>query len=319
MAILGSILKKAVDLGSKIPKRKNYASQQEKVLTKLLAKAEHTAFGEHFNFTKLLQEKNPIEQFQTTVSMYDYSSIYKQWWHRAHKGEPYVCWPGNIKYFALSSGTSEAASKYIPVTKELLSAFKKGSVRQLIAQSNYNLPKEKKKKVETTRNARNLLSGYYKKYSKRIFFQIKESDPFVNAVFVKYGWAITVHKAIGSSYNEIIIKGHRKENDGITNDSYFRWLYSGVTAGKIVNITSPKKIDPFMDCVFEDACINVVPLNSKQFLIFENYEVEIKFVDKVQSLENKNVIGAICEISKLLEQNGYLFELTKPVLVVQYI
>jgi hypothetical protein len=142
MAILGSILKKAVDLGSKIPKRKNYASQQEKVLTKLLAKAEHTAFGEHFNFTKLLQEKNPIEQFQTTVSMYDYSSIYKQWWHRAHKGEPYVCWPGNIKYFALSSGTSEAASKYIPVTKELLSAFKKGSVRQLIAQSNYNLPKE---------------------------------------------------------------------------------------------------------------------------------------------------------------------------------
>ena len=55
MAILGSILKKAVDLGSKIPKRKNYASQQEKVLTKLLAKAEHTAFGEHFNFTKLLQ------------------------------------------------------------------------------------------------------------------------------------------------------------------------------------------------------------------------------------------------------------------------
>ena len=142
MAILGSILKKAVALGGKIPKRKNYENQQAKVLKKLLAKAQNTAFGEHYNFTKLLQEKNPIEQFQATVSMYDYSSIYKKWWHRAHKGEPYVCWPGHIKYFALSSGTSEAASKYIPVTKELLNAFKRGGVKQIIAQSNYDFPKE---------------------------------------------------------------------------------------------------------------------------------------------------------------------------------
>ena len=120
-----------------------------------------------------------------------------------------------------------------------------------------------------------------------------------------------MHKAIGSNYNEIIIKGHRKENDGITNDSYFRWLYSGVTAGKIVNITSPKTINPFMDCVFEDNSIKGIFTKSKEFLIFENYDVEARFTDKVESLENKNVIGTICEISKLLEQNGYLIESTK--------
>lgn len=176
---------------------------------------------------------------------------------------------------------------------------------------NYNLPKEKKEKVETSRAVRNLLSGYYKKYTKKLFFQIKDSDPFINAVFVKYGWAITVHKAIGSSYNEIIIKGHRKENDGITNDSYFRWLYSGVTAGKIVNITSPKRINPFMNCVFEDNSTNGVSLKTKQLLVFGDYEVESRFKNKVQSLENINVIGAICEISKCLEQNGYLLESTK--------
>lgn len=176
---------------------------------------------------------------------------------------------------------------------------------------NYNLPKDKKEKVETSRNARNLLSTYYKKYSRSLFFQVKETDPFVNAVFVKYGWAITVHKAIGSTYNEIIIKGHRKENDGITNDSYFRWLYSGVTAGKTVNITSPKTINPFMNCVFEDNSIKGISTKSKEFLIFENYTVETRFIDKVKVLENKNVIGTICEISKLLEQNGYLFESTK--------
>ena len=191
----------------------------------------------------------------------------------------------------------------------VLSKEEKEAIGKLV--KNYNLPKEKKEKVETSKNSRSLLSGYYKKYSKKLFFQIKDSDPFVNAVFVKYGWAITVHKAIGSNYNEVILKGHRKENDGITNDSYFRWLYSGITAGRLVNITSPQIINPFMDCIFEDSFIIGVTKKSKQFLIFENYEVDIKFSEKVQSLENRNVVGTICEISKLLEQNGYLLESSK--------
>ena len=190
-----------------------------------------------------------------------------------------------------------------------LSNEEKEAIKTLV--KNYNLPKEKKEKVETSRNTRNLLSTYYKKYSRNLFFFVKETDPFVNAVFVKYGWAITVHKAISSSYNEIILKGHRKENDGITNDSYFRWLYSGVTTGKNVNIISPQTVNPFMNCVFEDNSIKGISAKSKEFLIFENYEVEPRFTDKVESLENKNVIGTICEISKLLEQNGYLIESTK--------
>ena len=171
----------------------------------------------------------------------------------------------------------------------------------------YDLRKFKKEQD----NAKNVLKLYKHKYDKNIFFHIKDTDPFVNAVFVKYGWAITAHKAIGSHYNEVIIKGHRKENDGITNHSYFRWLYSGVTAGKIVNITSPQTINPFMNCIFEDNSTNGVTIKSKQFLIFEDYKVETRFVEKIQSIENKNVVGAICEISKLIEQNGYLLESTK--------
>lgn len=142
MAILGSILKTVVDTRGKIPKRSNFYAQQTKVLKKLLKKAEFTAFGEHYRFTKLLQAKNPIEGFQATVQIHDYSSLYRQWWYRAVQGEPYVCWPNHIKYFALSSGTSEAASKYIPVTKEMLRYFKRGSVRQMMAMAHYDLPKE---------------------------------------------------------------------------------------------------------------------------------------------------------------------------------
>ncbi len=142
MAILGSTIKRIIDIRGKIPHWRDPHKQQVKQLRKLLTKAQNTAFGQHFHFDKILMEKDTIKAFQSTVKTYDYSSIYKEWWYRSLKGEHYVCWPEHIKYFALSSGTSEASSKYIPVTKDMLRAFKKGSVRQIVAMAHYDLPKE---------------------------------------------------------------------------------------------------------------------------------------------------------------------------------
>ena len=142
MAILGSILKTVVDTRGRLPKRKNFYKQQARMLKKLLTKAEHTAFGDHYQFNKILQQKDFVPYFQSSVPIHDYNSIYKQWWHRSLQGEPYVCWPNHIKYFALSSGTSEAASKYIPVTKDMLRYFKRASVRQILAMAHYDLPKD---------------------------------------------------------------------------------------------------------------------------------------------------------------------------------
>jgi hypothetical protein len=47
-----------------------------------------------------------------------------------------------VKYFALSSGTSEASSKYIPVTSDMLRAIKKTSIRQIISLAQYDFPPE---------------------------------------------------------------------------------------------------------------------------------------------------------------------------------
>ncbi len=59
------------------------------------------------------------------------------------EGKPDVCWPGIIKFFALSSGTSEAASKYIPITKDLIKANTLTSLRQLVSLASYNnVPKK---------------------------------------------------------------------------------------------------------------------------------------------------------------------------------
>lgn len=143
MPIIGSIIKSAIDISSKIPlegRKPSAIQSQRKVLRKLLRKAQLTSFGEAYNFSQMLKEDNTIEAFQNRVPLHDYNKMHNEWWYRTLSGEPYVAWPGRVKYFALSSGTSEASSKYIPVTSEMLRAIKKTSMRQLMALARYNIP-----------------------------------------------------------------------------------------------------------------------------------------------------------------------------------
>ena len=86
--------------------------------------------------------KHAGKKFQQLVPTYNYSKIYNDWWYKTLDGIPDVCWPGVIKYFALSSGTSEASSKYIPITKELIRSNTITSFKQLLSLTRYdNVPR----------------------------------------------------------------------------------------------------------------------------------------------------------------------------------
>ena len=111
--------------------------QQLKVLKKLLKKARFTQFGQKYKFDEIIMSRHVGKKFQQVVPTYDYSKIYKDWWYQTLEGTPDVCWPGVIKYFALSSGTSEAASKYIPIPKDLIKANTLTSTRQLLSLARY--------------------------------------------------------------------------------------------------------------------------------------------------------------------------------------
>ena len=115
----------------------NPRGQQLRVLKKLLRKARFTEFGQEFHFDDILVSKHPGKKFQELVPTYNYSSIYSAWWHKTLDGVPDVCWPGKIKYYALSSGTSEAASKYIPITNDLLRGNKVVMIKQLLSLRHY--------------------------------------------------------------------------------------------------------------------------------------------------------------------------------------
>ena len=111
--------------------------QQLRVLKKLLKKARFTAFGQQYHFDQALLSKHPGKKFQELVPIHDYNKIYNEWWKQTLDGTPDVAWPGQIKYYALSSGTSEAASKYIPVTNDLLRSNMVNYLRQLISLVRY--------------------------------------------------------------------------------------------------------------------------------------------------------------------------------------
>ncbi len=145
MEVLGTLIKRAIELRSKFPFDENKLPPyeiQKKELKKLLTKASDTTFGEYYGFSKILKSKDIVRTFQESVPTFDYSSIYKKWWYRLLNGETFVTWPGRVKYFALSSGTSEASSKYIPVTTDMIRAIRKTSIRQILSLAYFNFPKE---------------------------------------------------------------------------------------------------------------------------------------------------------------------------------
>lgn len=148
MPIIGSIIKGTIELRGKSPfdKKKrgrfNAVLAQQKVLKKLMRKAQSTHFGEFYGFSELLQNDNVQEAFLSKVPVHDYEKIYQKWWYRSLNGEPFVAWPGKTGNFALSSGTSSASSKHIPVTSEMLKAIKKTGIRQVWSLAHYNFPRQ---------------------------------------------------------------------------------------------------------------------------------------------------------------------------------
>jgi hypothetical protein len=146
MAILGTLLKKGIRLREMM--EQEYTSPfdlQKKELKELLIAANQTEFGKYHNFPDLLKtfrrnHKDFYYAFTENVPIYSYNKIYADWWKLALKGVKNICWPGRVKYFALSSGTSEASSKHIPVTKDMTKAIQKTSIRQILTLSRYDLP-----------------------------------------------------------------------------------------------------------------------------------------------------------------------------------
>ncbi|SEL67581.1 GH3 auxin-responsive promoter [Parapedobacter koreensis] len=139
MAIIGELIKRAIDVTGYISNDPLPAKAQRNVLLHLLDNAKHTAFGKVYHFEAILASDDPVKAFQQAVPIYDYDKLYAAWWHYLREGHQNVTWPGGQRYFALSSGTT-TNSKAIPVTDDMLDAVKRSGIQQIMSLKNFDLP-----------------------------------------------------------------------------------------------------------------------------------------------------------------------------------
>lgn len=88
---------------------------QQELLLRLVDTAKFTMLGKKYDFQtiydyKTFAERVPIHKYETIEPLIE----------RTRKGEQQLFWPSQIQWFAKSSGTTNAKSKYIPVSNEAL-------------------------------------------------------------------------------------------------------------------------------------------------------------------------------------------------------
>ncbi|MCZ4320049.1 GH3 auxin-responsive promoter family protein [Aequorivita viscosa] len=142
MAILGSIIKTAIDLRGAIVSKKSPVASQQEVLRNLLEKAKDTAFGKYHGFSKILESEDISKTFAANVPYFDYNEMESNWWCKTQEGLKDISWPGSPKYFARSSGTTGKSSKKIPVTDEMIEAIRTTGIKQVGALTNFELPSD---------------------------------------------------------------------------------------------------------------------------------------------------------------------------------
>lgn len=86
---------------------------QRNVMRKLLKKAADTEYGHQHHFDNITS----YEGFANYVPVNTYEEL-KAYIDRMRHGEPNILWPGKIKWYAKSSGTTNDKSKFIPVSSD---------------------------------------------------------------------------------------------------------------------------------------------------------------------------------------------------------
>lgn len=111
---------------------------QREVLFDLLDEAKNTSFGEKYRFRSIATE----QEFKERVPLQAYED-FAVFVERLMKGEKNLLWPGEIKWFAKSSGTTNDKSKFIPVSKQSLEDVHYRGVKDVFALYLKNNPESK--------------------------------------------------------------------------------------------------------------------------------------------------------------------------------
>lgn len=88
---------------------------QAGLLQRLLESGRNTEFGRKHGFSTIRN----LEDYQNRFPVSSYEQFFP-YIERMMQGEHHILWPGKTKWFSKSSGTTNAKSKFIPVSREAL-------------------------------------------------------------------------------------------------------------------------------------------------------------------------------------------------------
>ncbi len=111
---------------------------QEQMFNNLILAAKNTEFGKKYNFSDI---KNP-QQFRQNVPTFTYEELHP-YIERMMQGEQNILWASPITKFSKSSGTTNARSKFIPISAESLEECNFRGGRDMIALYLDNYPNTK--------------------------------------------------------------------------------------------------------------------------------------------------------------------------------
>jgi len=101
---------------------------QEQELLKLVKKTKDTVFGKAHNFSNI----NSAKDFQENVPSRNYDFLWQNFWKEKFPHLINASWPGEIPFFAVTSGTSTGTTKYIPITSEMIASNRRAGLDILI-------------------------------------------------------------------------------------------------------------------------------------------------------------------------------------------
>ena len=94
-----------------------YATQakeiQLKVFRRLVRQGKKTQWGDEHHYDQI----DSYEQFRKNVHVNTYEEL-KDYIHKMREGGDSVLWPGVVRWYAKSSGTTNDKSKFIPVSSD---------------------------------------------------------------------------------------------------------------------------------------------------------------------------------------------------------
>ena len=115
--------------------KKHPEDVQHETFGRLLKTASATEWGKKYGYSSI----SSIKEYQLRVPVQTYEE-FLPFVERLGKGESDLIWPGKIRWFAKSSGTTSSKSKFIPMTKEALEECHYRAAKDILAIYSSNNP-----------------------------------------------------------------------------------------------------------------------------------------------------------------------------------